>query len=56
MGGAQWRYAICDTNGQVIDGGLITTRPLLLDRARVRRDAAAAASSKSRCAPANPPS
>jgi hypothetical protein len=39
MHSAEWRYALCDTNGQVFDGGLITTRPAASDRARVRRDA-----------------
>jgi hypothetical protein len=38
MHSAQWRYALCDTTGHVIDGGLITARPLLPDGASVRRD------------------
>jgi hypothetical protein len=39
MHSAEWRYALCDENGHVIDGGLITTRPAAPDRVRVRRDA-----------------
>jgi hypothetical protein len=39
MAGAEWRYALCNTDGQVIDGGLITTRPATPEGARVRRGA-----------------
>ena len=39
MRGAQWRYAICNEHGHVIDGGLITTRPSTPGGLRARRDA-----------------
>jgi hypothetical protein len=38
MHGAQWRYAVCDTAGHVIDGGLITSRPIRPDRGQARRN------------------
>lgn len=38
MYGAEWRYAICDDNGRVVDGGLVTARPMAPDGVRVLRD------------------
>jgi hypothetical protein len=38
MHSAEWRYAHCDYTGHVINGGLITTRPLRPDGVKVCRD------------------
>jgi hypothetical protein len=39
MHGAEWRYAVCDTGGFVIGGGLIRARPITPHGGPVRRDA-----------------